>query len=318
MSKTKINITTRTSIWQAYKKKCFYCQEKLSYHDLQIDHIIPESTPLDEINKIIKKLGLKKNFKINDFINLVPTHDYCNRRKSNRQYSESALRFYLEETKATVPIILKEIAKLKQHSSNESLLTKMASRIENGYLSIKEVVSFIQNVTQKYPIISLEPIVISFGANVLDYIDSQDLPAELSSNYIKVCDWLEDKLLKIMRKSITSLSAQTEASYRNGETLSLRIAFWNINLEQLDNISMAPWEILEISYYSDIYDEKWDTIFPKAVVETYHSVIYNGSSGIARCPECGSNDIKQRSMIDNEHDESYDITICEQCGWTSG
>jgi hypothetical protein len=124
-----------------------------------------------------------------------------------------------------------------------------------------------------------------------------------------------------LRAGATSVSVRTEASARNGETLSLRVAFWNLDLDQLDQTNIEPWKILEVSPYSEVYDQDWDRIFSRAVIETYHGIIRDPEDtifGLGRCPNCGSTELHRSEATDYYGDETYYFIACTECGWGEG
>lgn len=319
MGKSDFSIIERAALWRANGTRCFYCTELIAFCDLEIDHIIPESTPPDRLENLVHKLDLGERFLINSFRNLVPTHHNCNRRKSNTEFSEGNLRFYLALWQKKQSGAEREFEALQRQKSNEQLLTALAAQIEAGRLSTQEVITFIQSLAQKdRPEVISEPWVISLGLNVPELLESESLPSGAPHDYATLCDWLEERLLIKIRQRIPSLSAQTEASARNGETLSIRFAFWNLDLNHLSGCDLSPWEILEIAPYSDIYDTKWDDLFPKAVVQTHHAIVADADEpvfGLRLCPKCASDRLKHSGQMDYKHDEIYYLIECEECGW---
>ena len=83
MSKTRIEDSLRLAIYEAYKGKCFYTGEPVSYLDFEVDHIIPESME-SEIEVIKERLVLEDNFHINSEENLVLSRPGINLRKMAR------------------------------------------------------------------------------------------------------------------------------------------------------------------------------------------------------------------------------------------
>ena len=80
------------------------------------------------------------------------------------------------------------------------------------------------------------------------------LPEDFPSLY----DWLEKDLVKQLSGSLTCSFYYPEASERTGETLSVRLAFLQLNFGELETFSSPWWEIVEIQYYSEVYgNEAW-------------------------------------------------------------
>jgi hypothetical protein len=55
----KVPQATRTAIWYAHAKKCAYCGEPISFPDLEIDHVLPETLKDDrsELERLRSQLG---------------------------------------------------------------------------------------------------------------------------------------------------------------------------------------------------------------------------------------------------------------------
>ncbi len=98
---------------------------------------------------------------------------------------------------------------------------------------------------------------------MVEIIEQGQIPSSAPSSSPALYDWYEKVLSDEIKHKIPSVSVQTEASLRTGETLSMRIAFWNLNLNHIDDLKIEPWEILEISNYSEIYDDTWDETYPE-------------------------------------------------------
>lgn len=306
------DIIVRTVLWNSNGKRCIYCTELILFYDLEIDHIIPQTTSEQELDVIKKKLNLSSDFNINSFYNLVPTHHNCNNRKSSKIFSDNSLRYYLELWKDKVDKIELSYNKMLQHSQNEKLLTQIGIAINNGQLNLNEIVSFV-NDSCKSPEKELEPIIISCSINISQYMEEQNMDA----NYIDICDDLENELLDNFRSDTTLIYKQTE-SERNGETLSVRFAVWNIDLHKLNKLIPNPWEILEVTSYSEIYDDSWKGIFDESIVDKYNSVIYDENDpifGLSKCPNCGYKELDKSSATDYEGDEEYYFIKCPKCDW---
>ena len=76
---------------------------------------------------------------------------------------------------------------------------------------------------------------------------------DLPEDYPSLCDWLEKDLVKQLSALLTCSFYYPEASERTGETLSVRLAFLQLNLNEVESFSSPWWEIVEIQYYSEVY-----------------------------------------------------------------
>ncbi|WP_185287927.1 HNH endonuclease [Chryseobacterium lactis] len=170
MSKTSLDISIRTGIWNAYKNKCFYCDKYIEFKDLQIDHIIPESLSELELKELILEYGLNGSFSINAYENLVPTHRVCNQRKTNNVFNKKAIHYFLGLSTKKVKSIREEINKLKRKSFFNQLNSKIVSALEKDYINVDELTKIInekRNIDWSEKEIKL-PIAINFEDGLYD------------------------------------------------------------------------------------------------------------------------------------------------------
>jgi hypothetical protein len=104
-----------------------------------------------------------------------------------------------------------------------------------------------------------EPVVVGFGVNVYELQEGALLPPDAPTFYPKLCDWLEEDLKSQLGGLFPSRFYHPEPSHRDGEILSVRIAFEGLKYEEVgDRLSQFGsdwWEILEAEYWSAIYDQ---------------------------------------------------------------
>ncbi len=257
MRDSRSDVILRTALWHANGNRCFYCQELVAFNDLQIDHLIPQSIPPGDLSRVLNDLELGLDFNVDSPVNLVPTHSNCNSRKSNSLFSMHNLRYYLEIWNRKQAAIVKETEALRRTASNDKLLAAVAAKIEEGDFTIKEVVTFLKHTIANRLGRPSEPAVVTFGMNL---IETNISPSP------QVYDQLESELMTGIGKIMPNLFAATEPSQRTGETLSVRIAFWNLDLNRLDQLVIPNWQIIEICQYSDLYSWTWEDLFPNGIV----------------------------------------------------
>lgn len=273
---------------------------------------------MERLAELIEILGLTSDFHINSVQNLVPTHHDCNRRKSNLEFAEGPLMYYLELWKRKQPSINDALETLQRQKNNEKLLTALATQIEQGHLSVPEITAYIEDVQPPVAGPTSEPWVISFGTHILQILKKRNAAYSVQIDCPSLCEELERDLMKDLRAHMPGLSVQTEASTRSGETLSLRVAFWNLNLSRLDEVDIEPWQVLEVAPFSEVYESGWDEHFPNAVLGAYKDIVSDPDDsffGIGRCPECISKELRRSNVTDYQRDELYYVIECENCGW---
>jgi hypothetical protein len=124
-------------------------------------------------------------------------------------------------------------------------------------LSKQALVTILQHAPT--PKARREPTIITFGLNYYNLWESKLRPGWLNeygqSDYPFVCDLLEKDLVKQLKFLLTCEFFYPEASERSGETLSVRLAFVQLDEKEMRQFNSGWWEILELACYSDIYGE---------------------------------------------------------------
>ena len=142
MSKTRIEPSLRLAIYEAYKGKCFYTGESVSYIDFEVDHIIPESKESD-IETIKKRLGLEDDFHINSIENLVPSRPGINLRKNGQMFPNNMLLFYIEQTTSRKPLVVELHEKYKKQSKQSNGYKMIDKLLANGTINLEELDDYI-------------------------------------------------------------------------------------------------------------------------------------------------------------------------------
>lgn len=313
------NAKTRVALWKANQRRCFYCSEPISFGDLDIDHLVPQKTTQQEFEELRRRIRLPPDFDLNGLHNLVPTHHDCNKRKAGACFADEALLFYVELWSKKQDDINRELRSYENIAVRDQHLVAISKFIESGEMTKQEILQFIATIRPPVKSRPQDPLVITFGVNVSELAESGDIPEKAGETYAAICDWLEKDLLFRLSGSLPILFHQTEASERNGETLSVRIAFWNLDLDRLDQFDLPNWTTLEIANFSELYDTSADDFLARAVVKASGDVVndpWDTAFGVGRCPRCGSEKLKRYSTTDHYYDETYHTIECKECGWS--
>ena len=309
----------RVALWKANQQRCFYCSDPISYRDLEIDHLVPQKTTKEELHKLRQRIALPVAFDVRSPCNLVPTHHSCNKRKAGDLFTDKALLFYLEMWQKKQKDINRELQIFERIAAHDHHLIAISKLVESGEMTKQEIVQFVANIPAPAKPKTYDPLVITFGTNVSELAESGDLPKNAGEDYATICDSLEKDLLFRLSGALPVLFRQTEDSERNGETLSVRIAFWNLDLDRLDRFDLWQWTILEIASFSELYGSSPpDELLARAVVQASADVTadpWDPAFGVGRCPRCGSKELKRYSTTDRYHDETYHTIECPECGW---
>lgn len=264
MSKQDIPPRKKYALWSAHEGICHYCKEPLKYQDVWIDHILPEhllNTP-DKFTQIIQDYELGADFDVRDYCNWLPSHWRCNLNKGGSIYDRGAARFYIRIAQSKVPAARKAEERIISSLKQDKLLGSLEIALDEGLLSKQTVLAILQQEAtipkqEVMPSGEIEPTVITFGLNHFDLLENESRPNWLDdyypSDYPVVCDLLEKDLVKQLKSLLSCDFYYPEASERNGETLSVRLAFLRLNRSEISKFKSAWWEILEMASYSSIY-----------------------------------------------------------------
>ena len=149
MKKYKFSQIERFAIWKTYNYLCFHCGQNLKWKNLTIDHLFPENLLYNNRGfAIIKKAySLKSDFHINDFVNWVPAHETCNNKKGDfmpRHTTDFAMVNKLSHMARNTH------DQLLQQRSEDEVLEKILSHLENGSITTSELYKLIEKTTILY------------------------------------------------------------------------------------------------------------------------------------------------------------------------
>ncbi len=118
MAKTSFSYAQRFAIYTTHGEKCWLCEKAVDLTDMEIDHVIPESLEgKPELADILKNFGLPEDFDLNSYLNLMPAHDGCNRKKGGHHFKATPV----------IQLALETCAK-KEHRVEEALDAFLSER----------------------------------------------------------------------------------------------------------------------------------------------------------------------------------------------
>lgn len=263
MRKQRIPPRKKYALWLAYGRACYYCREPLDFKDVWIDHILPErllKTP-EELKKVLQECELDSDFDIRDYCNWIPVHWRCNLAKGSSIFDKGATRYYVNIARERAVTAQVEEQRIIGDLKKDKLLASLEIALTEGLLSRQSVLAILKQETLATPRVKprAEPIIVTFGLNYYDLWESEWHPSWLHehepSDYPHVCDLLERDLVKQLKSLFACEFFYPEASARNGETLSVRLAFVHLDEREMGVFKSDWWEVLEVASYSEIYGE---------------------------------------------------------------
>jgi len=291
----------------------------LIYRDVQVDHVFPESLldQPDKLQKVRVDFALGGAFNINGFENWVTSHQGCNAAKNasiivNVPKTLDVLR----QLQARAPRLERFRQKFITESATSNALGKVVRFINVGNVSKEEVIAFINSrVEGGTPVRRSDPLVFSFSVNVME-LNTADLPDPALSGPA-LYDWLIAEL----ENSLVEIGAMFSRvdDERNGETVSLRLACWMIDVDQLPSPLPYSWELLAVDPLSEIdTDMTAEDLLAPSVVARYQDLTLDRASSdplpYTRCILCGSRALQRFTTTLNGAD-IYTIR-CKKCEWS--
>jgi hypothetical protein len=103
--------------------------------------------------------------------------------------------------------------------------------------------------------VSPDQWVATFGVVVDEVLDAWEIPATVPRGYPVLCDWLERDLMDRLHATGLEDLHCPEPSQRDGECLSVRVAFQLRGIPRtLDFGYLAWWDMLELLPFCEVYD----------------------------------------------------------------
>lgn len=306
MKKHVFRQSERVSLWIADGRKCFYEGEPLRYSEIQVDHIVPESTSEAKLAELRGRLLLPDGFEINSIENWATCHQGCNLRKQNTIFEDNVLLFFLGIAKKRASKVQEIMQDFNRVRENDNLLSRLAVRLEKGHLTADEVLRVTVDASAAMPGNS-DPWVISYGVNFYD-----PLPIDAPAKDPELSDWLIERL----KTDLASTGAIFHVidDDRTGETTSVRCAFWMFDFDRVQEEIDECWDLLAAQKYSELFGSSPDKLLGRAVVGRYKAIVEDprGPVGVSACLGCGSSDM-ERGIFTTENDTMY-MVRCRVCG----
>lgn len=254
MSKERIGYEKRFALWHAHAGRCPYCGLPVRLLDMQVDHILPEWLVCDpqQFSRVKREYGLDDSFDLRDYCNWLPTHPGCNRRKGVVLPDRNVSLFFISLARGKLAQARAEEERYLRSRTADQLVGKLLTAVERGVLTKQEVFAALASLPEPVRT-TFDPIVVCFGLSMEELLEGGELPANVPTDYPSLCDWLEADLLQRVQSVFGSSCFYPEASARSGETLSVRLALIDPDLNALSGADWAWWEILEVESYSTLY-----------------------------------------------------------------
>lgn len=262
-----IDFYKKLALYHAHFERCAYCNKPILFNEMTVDHIVPKTLLENPERKkqVFSDYGLPDDFNIESYNNWIPCHQWENRQKSDTLFIKSSALFYIG--------VASERAKDAEHienqwrtaKRNDRLLYQLNVELRNGHLSTDQIFNVVDEyqhdvqhiesseITEENVEVPNEPLIIAFGITIDTVVEEDLYEKDLIENYPELCDRMMVDLLYQLSAKVSCKSFVCE-DLRDGEAFSIRIAFENPNPDEIFKLNIYPWEILEVGWYSEIYD----------------------------------------------------------------
>jgi hypothetical protein len=142
MKKHQFSESERVAILIHHRSRCFWCGGPVRLRELSVDHVIPEhfQEKPEELRQLLKRFGLPRSFRINDYCNWVPSHDRCNKEKGGKPLGESPMTQRLLERLCEEAESVRAIEqKLISDRRADKILGRVTVALEKGDFSAAEL-----------------------------------------------------------------------------------------------------------------------------------------------------------------------------------
>lgn len=87
------------ALFEQWRAQCYMCEHPARFVDTEIDHILPRTVSPDQLAQLIEKHDLPADFDVDSPANLAPVCSACNRRKSDRRLTGTAVTVVLQQAR---------------------------------------------------------------------------------------------------------------------------------------------------------------------------------------------------------------------------
>jgi len=154
----------------------------LSFAEAEIDHVLPESLAknADEWHRIRSEQGLTDDFDIDGFENLLPSCRPCNSRKSGTPLALGRTAIELGVAGRAKPQVLALVRRFIEHDKVDKLRIALASALDSGKLSERDVSRLISQVRNDSGVFRLSSIPWLIQDQAIGEVSKTDVERYLS------------------------------------------------------------------------------------------------------------------------------------------
>jgi hypothetical protein len=227
VARKPISTSARKAIWEAHSRKSAYSGEIIPWNELHIDHIIPV-TDAAHLRRAVDRGIVGADFDVNSFENLLPAHNHHNSRKSDGDWTEGNLRFFLEIARMAKPKVEARLAQEVRSDSALKAYLELKATAERNEVSVDEMFTYVRHQAE-----GEVPLRITPG------VDGADIAAANSS----VAAILMDRRFALGKGTVTEVTLHSDS----GGSVVVRTANEYLAAKDKGYHPFTTWEIIEAS-----------------------------------------------------------------------
>jgi hypothetical protein len=170
MPQANFSLIERRAIWEAYNKRCAYCDGALSFRSLEIDHVVPQSA--DEA--VFRSLELSPTYDVHSTSNLVASCRACNSKKRDRALLVRQLAIVLAMSAERASVVEALKVKFREQGTREKYVLGLSTALANGTISQRDVFAAIEAINVNNPVKLSSPI-CGLGGDSIFEISKDDI-----------------------------------------------------------------------------------------------------------------------------------------------
>jgi hypothetical protein len=195
VARQKISTSARRAIWEAHHRKSPYNGEIIPWNELNIDHVIPVTDPV-HLKRAYDLGVVDANFDVNGFENLLPAHVHHNQGKTDNDWEEGTLRFFLEIARSRKSEIETRMANGIRNDAALKAYLELKVTAERNEVTVEDMFSYVRHQAD-----GEVPLRITPG------VEGADITSANSS----IAAVLMDRRFALGGGSITQFTLHTEA-----------------------------------------------------------------------------------------------------------
>jgi hypothetical protein len=147
----------RWAVFSTHGSKCWLCYQPVNFHQMEVDHILPESLLKDQsaLDAALTDFGLPSNFELNSFENWLPAHRHCNALKREDVFRPTPIiQLWIDRARKKAPAA----RDARDKSANTRKIEQAIGMLSTGENALPP--DLLDSVIQHYASANSEPVIV--------------------------------------------------------------------------------------------------------------------------------------------------------------